>query len=446
MKIIIAGAGDVGFHLAQLLSIENQDIILIDSNQDVLDYAGGHLDLLTLKGDATSFDVLSKANVENADLFLAVTTLENSNLISCILAKKLGAKQTIARVNNPEYLLPANKEVFEKLGVDLLISPRQLAVEEIYRLVKQCSFTDVFDFEDGKISVTGVTLDEKSPLNGLRLSDFPHFAKDLDIRVLVILRSFETIIPNGDTVFQKNDHVYFISKKEKIKILQQLIGKKDKAIKNIAILGGNAQGFLAASILEKEYRVTIFEKDKNRCKELNELLNNTLVIKAEYSDFEALKEDGLGKSDVFLALTDNSETNIIACLTAKNFGVYKTIAQVESKIYTHMSQDIGVDTLINKKLIAANNIFRFVRKGSVKAITSLHGVDAEIIEFSLDKDIKLLNKPLKSINFPKNAFIAGVIRDEDSFLPNGDFILVKGDKVIVFTLSEAIPELELLFL
>ena len=237
MKIIIAGAGDVGFHLAQLLSIENQDIILIDSNQDVLDYAAGHLDLLTLKGDATSFDVLNRANVQNADLFLAVTTLENSNLISCILAKKLGVKQTIARVNNPEYLVNANKEVFEKLGIDLLISPRQLAVEEIYRLVKQCSFTDVFDFEEGKISVTGVTLDEKSPLIGLSLIDFPHFAKDLDIRVLVILRSFETIIPNGDTVFQKNDHVYFISKKEKIKILQQLIGKKDKAIKNIAILG-----------------------------------------------------------------------------------------------------------------------------------------------------------------------------------------------------------------
>ena len=217
MKIIIAGAGDVGFHLAQLLSIENQDIILIDSNQDVLDYAAGHLDLLTLKGDATSFDVLNRANVKNADLFLAVTTLENSNLISCILAKKLGAKQTIARVNNPEYLVNANKEVFEKLGIDLLISPRQLAVEEIYRLVKQCSFTDVFDFEEGKISVTGVTLDENSPLIGLSLIDFPHFAKDLDIRVLAILRSFETIIPNGDTVFQKNDHVYFISKRRKSK-------------------------------------------------------------------------------------------------------------------------------------------------------------------------------------------------------------------------------------
>lgn len=445
MKIIIAGAGDVGFHLAQLLSIENQDIILIDTNQEVLEYASGHLDLITLKGDATSFEVLDNANVSKADLFLAVTTLENSNLISCVLAKKLGAKQTIARVNNPEYLNAVNREVFENLGVDLLISPRQLAVEEIYRLVKQCSFTDVFEFEEGKISVTGVTIEEKSPLLGLRLNELPLFAKNTDIRVLAILRSFETIIPNGDTLFHKNDHVYFITKKEKIKSLQNLIGKKDKTIKNISILGGNAQGYLTAKELEKEYRVTIFEKDKSRCKELNELLNNTLVVKTEYSDFETLKEEGLGKSDVFIALTDNSETNIIACLTAKNFGVFKTIAQVESKIYTHMSQDIGVDTLINKKLIAANNIFRFVRKGSVKAITSLHGVDAEIIEFSLEKDTMLINKPLKKINFPKNAFIAGVIREEESFLPNGDFELIKGDKVIVFTLSDAIPELELLF-
>jgi len=446
MKIIIAGVGDVGFHLAQLLSIENQDIILIDSNQEVLEYAGGHLDLITLKGDATSFEVLTNANVSKADLFLAVTTLENSNLISCILAKKLGAKQTIARVNNPEYLNIKNKQVFENLGVDLLISPRQLAVEEIYRLVKQCSFTDVFEFEEGKISVTGVTIDEKSPLLGLRLNELPLFAKNVDVRVLAILRSFETIIPKGDTIFCRNDHAYFISKKEKIKDLQQLIGKKDRPIKNIAILGGNAQGYLTAKELEKEYRITIFEKDKNRCKELNELLNNTLVVKTEYSDFETLKEEGLGNSDVFLALTDNSETNIIACLTAKNFGVFKTIAQVESKIYTHMSQDIGVDTLINKKLIAANNIFRFVRKGSVKAITSLHGVDAEIIEFSLEKDIKWMDKPLKDIKFPDHAFIAGVIRGEESYLPNGDFELIKGDKVIVFTLSDAIPELELLFL
>jgi trk system potassium uptake protein TrkA len=446
MKIVIAGAGDVGFHLAQLLSIENQDITLLDTNQEVLEYAGGHLDLITLKGDATSFEVLKNAEVSRADLFLAVTTLENANLISGILAKKLGAKQTIVRVNNPEYLEAHNRLLFENLGIDLLISPRQLSVEEIYRLVKQCSFTDVFEFEEGKISVTGVTIDDKSPLLGLRLNELPLFSKNVDIRVLAILRSFETIIPRGETLFQKNDHVYFISKKEKIKDLQLLIGKKEKTVKNIAILGGNAQGYLTAKKLEQEYRVTIFEKDKNRCKELNELLNDTLVIKTEYSDFETLKEEGLGKCDVFLALTDNSETNIIACLTAKNFGVFKTIAQVESKIYTHMSQDIGVDTLINKKLIAANNIFRFVRKGSVKAITSLHGVDAEIIEFSLEKDLHLLNKPLKDIPFPNHAFIAGVIREEESYLPNGDFELIKGDKVIVFTLSDAIPALELLFL
>jgi len=446
MKIVIAGAGDVGFHLAQLLSIENQDIILIDTIQDVLDHAAANLDLLTQRGDATLLEVLERAEVSRADLFLAVTTSESANLVSCILAKKMGARQTIARVNSPEYLESPSGEIFRHFGVDLLISPRQLAVNEIYRLVKRCSFTDVFEFEDGKISVTGITLDEKSPFLGLRLSELPFFSKAMDIRVLAILRQFKTIIPRGDTLFQRNDHVYFIAKKDKTRQLQDLVGKKEKAVRNIAILGGNAQGYLTARQLEKEYRVTLFERDKNRCKELNDLLEHTLVVKTEYADFDTLREEGLGRSDIFIALTDNSETNIIACLTAKNLGVYKTIAQVESKIYTHMSQDIGVDTLINKKLIAANNIFRFVRKGSVEAINTLHGVDAEIIEFSLERESHLTEKPLKELRFPENAFISGVIRGEESYLPNGDFELRKGDKVVVFTLSEAIPELETLFL
>ncbi|MCB9082150.1 MAG: Trk system potassium transporter TrkA [Lewinellaceae bacterium] len=445
MKIIIAGAGDMGFHLAELLSFENQDIVLIDSNQDVLDYANSHLDVMTIRGDAASLEILEQANVEDADLLLAVTTSEKTNLVSAILAKKKGARQTIARVNNQEHLLPENRAIFQELGIDNLISPRALAAEEIYRLIQQCTFTDVFDFEEGKMSLVGITLDSYSPLVNTALKDIGGFSRDVNLRPIAILRGHSTIIPHGDTVLRSSDHIYFITKQERIDSLQQVIGKKQIKVKKVMILGGSEQGLVTARRLENEYSVTLIERNKDRCKRLSEYLNNTLIVNGEYSNFDLMEEEGLGSMDAFIALTDNAETNIIACLTAKNHGVYKTIAQVENKEYTHVSQNIGVDTLINKKLIAANNIFRYVRKGRVEAITSLHGVDAEIIEYIVHKNNQLTRKPLKDLHFPTKALIGGVIRGEESLIPDGEFQLQRDDRVIVFAMPESINRLEQLF-
>lgn len=445
MKIVIAGAGDVGFHLAELLTYENQDIVLIDNNQDVLDYAATHLDVLTIGGDCAAVEVLERADISAAKLFLAVTTSEKTNLITAILAKKMGAKQVIARVSSENYLEPDQRRMFQELGVDNLISPRKLAAEEIYRLLQQCSFTDIFEFEDGKLSLLGATLDDKSVLVDLRLRDMPSYDFEVDLRPIAILRGHRTIIPRGDTVLRRNDRIYFITRSDRTEEVGAIIGKKQIDVKNVMILGGNDLGVATAKRLEKEYNVTLVEKDKSRCRKLNEELNNTLIINGDFTNFDLLEEEGLGRMDAFIALTTNSETNIIASLTAKNHGVYKTIAQVENKEYVHISQNIGVDTLINKKLIAANNIFRYVRKGHVEAITSLHGVDAEVIEYVVHKNNQLTRKPLKDLHFPETALIGGVIRGEESLIPGGDFQLQLGDKVIVFALPEAISKLEQLF-
>lgn len=445
MKIVIAGAGDVGFHLANLLSHENQDITLIDLDQDVLDYAATHTDVLTMKGDCASIDLLEQANIAKSDLLLAVTTSEKTNLMTAILAKKMGVKKTIARVINREYLDAESGAMFRELGIDNLISPIQLAAEEISKLVKQAYFTDIFEFEEGKISLLGITLDADSPLVDVGIRNLSVFTSEVDLRPIAILRGHQTIIPRGDTVFKQNDHVYFITKKERIDDLKNIINYRNIQMKNIMILGGTELARVTAKKLEKNYRITLVEKDKARCKTLVESLDNTLVIKGDYSNFDLLVEEGLKNMDAFIALADNSETNIIASLTAKNHGVYKTIALVENKEYVHISQNIGVDTLINKKLIAANNIFRHIRKGKVEAITSLHGVDAEVIEYVIHKSNQLTRKPLRDLHFPESALVGGVIRGEESLFPMGDFQLNVGDKVIVFALPSAIAKLDRLF-
>ena len=445
MKIVIAGAGDIGFHLAKMLSSENHDIVLIDLNESVLEYAGTHIDVLTVKGDSSSVGILTNANVSKANLFIAVTTNESVNIVSCILAKQMGAVQTIARVSKSEFWLPEQKQVFQELGVDKIIYPSKLASLEVRRLIKLAQATDNFEFEGGKISVIGIRLIQDSPFIGRTLKEIDEMFPNLNTRPIAILRAEETILPRSNTRMNLHDHVYFITPQKDKEQLLQIVSKKIKKIKNIMILGGEGVALETALLLENEYNITIVTKDKSQCKRLVEHLHNSLVIEGEPSNFELLKEEGLANMDALIAATTNSETNIITSLMAGHVGVYKTIALVDNTDYTHISQHIGVDTMINKKLIAANNIFRFVRKGKVEAITSLHGVDAEIIEYVIHHESVLTQKNLRSIKFPEHALIGGVIRGETSYIPNGDFQLEVNDKVIVLGMTSALGELENLF-
>lgn len=445
MRIIIAGAGDVGFHLAKLLTQENQDIALIDTDADKLKYASDHLDIATIRGNAISYTILEEANVFKADLVIAATNSEEANISTCIIAKHLGAKRTIARVRNTEFLLKREKLDLEKLGIDEIISTETLAAREIKRLLKEVAFTDSFEFDRGLLNLAGISIEEESPLAGKTVSEAAYLNPDNNFLTVAILRKNETIIPRGDVTFHVGDHVYFIAQQDAMEQILSLSGKERKRIKNVMILGGNEVGLHTAKKLSLKFNVKLIEADKDRCFELADLLQGTLVINGDGSDVELLEEEGIDQMDAFIAVTDNSETNIISCLVAKNHGVRKTIALVENMDYIHLSQNIGVDTMINKKLIAANFIFRHIRKGEVLSLTSLHGVDAEVVEFEVSERSPLVGKVLKGINFPKSAIVGGVIRHGRSYTPNGDFVFEPLDHVVIVSRPTCIHKVESYF-
>ncbi len=446
MKIVIAGAGDMGFHLARLLSFEKQQIVLIDTDEDVLDYAMGHLDVIAIKGDSASIEILEEAEIGSAKIFLAVTASEKNNLVSSILAKKMGAKQTIARVSNSEYLVEHQLAYFRELGIDQLFCPLALAADEIFRLLRNCEVTDNFEFEDGKISLNGITIGNSSPLIGKTIGDILDDNKHLSYKPVAILRNNEeTIVPKLDTELIVRDHIYFLTPQKQRHQLLEALGQNMHEIKHVMILGGSNLGLQSAKLIEDTYHLTIVEKNKEQCKKLAEVLNNTLIIEGDPSNIGLLQEEGLYRMDAVVAVTGNSETNIIACLTAEKMGVFKTIALVDNTDYIHISQQIGVDTLINKKLIAANNIFRYVRKGRVKSITRIQGVDAEIIEYVIHKNNQMTRKSLKDLPLPDQSMIAAVIREDESIIPDDDFVLNVEDKVIVFATNKAVGRVDNLF-
>jgi trk system potassium uptake protein len=445
MRIIIAGAGDVGFHLAKLLTQENQDIVLIDKDEERLKYASDHLDISTIKGNSISYAVLEEAQVSKARLVIAATNSEEANISTCIIAKHLGARQTIARIRNSEFLLKKEKLDLAKLGIDEIISPETLAAREIKRLLKDVAFTDWFEFDQGLLSLAGIALDENSPLVGKTISESSHHNPDRNFLTVAILRGNQTIIPRKDDVFHVGDHVYFITQPEALDSLMALSGKERKRIKNVMILGGGRVGFHTARKLAIRHNVKLIETNKKRCFELADQLEGTLVINGDGSDVELLLEEGIDQMDAFIAVTENSETNIISCLVAKNHGVRKTIALVENMNYIHLSQNIGVDTMINKKLIAANFIFRYIRQGEVISLTSLHGVDAEIVEFEVNEGSKVKGRSIRDLGFPKSAIVGGVIRHGKSYTPDGDFVFQAMDHAVVLARPECIHKVEGLF-
>lgn len=442
MKIIIAGAGDVGFHLAMLLSYENQEITIIDTDEEKLKNISNKLDVATIKGNCTSYKSLEAADVQNARLLISATSSEETNITTAIFAKHLGAKKTVARVKNLEYLQNREREYLRELGIDEIISPEYLASKEISRLLNQTVLTDVFDFEDGKLTLLGILIDEKCILVNQSLSALSHLNPENDFITVAILRKGETIIPHGDNRFLPGDHAYFIAKPSGVDRVLNFSNIKKKAIKNVMILGGSYIARHAAKTLGEKYNVKLIEQKKQKCFELADEMPNVMVVHGDGRNADLVDEEGLENMDAFIALTGNSETNIISSLVAKDHGVDKTIALVENVDYIHLSQNIGVDTLINRKLIAANFIFRYIRKGDILAITSIHGVDAEIVEFYVNEGSKITTQYIKNLKFPKNALISGVVRKEKSIIPNGDFRIRANDRVVVLCSPQAIHKVE----
>lgn len=447
MKIIIAGAGDVGFHLAKLLSYEAQDTYVIDFDAHKLDYINNHLDVITKKGDATSIALLKEIGIDSADLLLAVTESQNTNIAISVIGKSLGAKKTIARIKNPEYI-DSDEIDFKDLGVDFMISPEELAADEIKMLIHQSSFNDTVEFENGLFNVMGTTLTYKSPILDLTVKEAKDQFSHVDFITIAIKREgiSQTIIPRGDTTYQLNDQVYFSVPKYSINALHDIVGKKHVNIKNVMILGGSSIGSKTARNLCKDnFRVTLIEQQKEKSMSLAEELNDTLVINGDGRDLELLEEENIREMDAFVAVTGDSETNIMSCLVAKSKGVKRNIALVENMDYIDISQTIGIETLVNKKLIAASNIFKHIRKGEIIELANLHNIDAEVFEFEVQPGAKVTEKPIKDLRFPREAVFGGIIRDGKALMSFGDFQIESGDKAIVFCLPEAIGTVEDLF-
>ncbi len=449
MKIIIAGAGEVGFHLAKLLSYESQDITLIDCNKDSLSYADSHLDIRVLRGDATSIAILKDAQVEKSDLVIGVTSSETTNITLCMLAKQLGCKRTIARISNAEFI--HNKEAirFSDLGIDELISPEALAATEIQLLLNQSAFNNTYEFEEGLLIMVGVSLPKTAPFVGRTVKDAAKIFPELHFMPIAIQRmgTQYTIVPRGDTVFKENDQVYFITAKEGLDELYKLTGKEKKEIKNVMILGGSKVGYKTArDLCRNKFNVKLIEKSKEKAFDLADELPSALIINGDGRNVELLEEENLEAMDAFVAVTGNSETNIMSCLVAKSKNVKKTIALVENMDYFQLSHSIGIDTLLNKKLLAANNIFRHIRKGEIVAMTRLNNLNAEILEFIVKPTSQVNGQIIRELEFPREATIGGVIRDNQGIIALGGFKITEGDRVVVCCLPSAIPKIEKLFL
>ena len=431
MRIIISGDGDVVFYLAKNLAEEDHDITVIDENEDHLDYISSHIDVATIKGSSTSLTTLKELDLEKVDMFCAVSKTQDKNLLTASLAKGLGAKKCVARISDPTFLYRRDVFDLQKLGVDEIISVETLASKEIRRLLRETAITDTFEFAAGKLSLIGIHLNGKETIIGKSLAEVARISNNDHYLTVAILRGDQTIIPGGETIFESGDHVYYITQPDGLSKILKSAGKTSERVKTIMILGGGDIGLSTALALQKKYRVIIVEIDRKKSFELADLLKNALVINGDGRDVELLEEEGISEVDAFIAVTGNSETNIIASLVAKSHNVPKTIALVENMDFIHLSQNIGIDTLINKKLIAANFISRYVRKGRVTNLASLPGVDVEVVEYVVHSKSKILESQLMDLHFPAEAIVGGVIRGKEVFTPTGEFIFHVGDRVIV---------------
>lgn len=445
MNILIAGDSNIALHLAKLLSGENHDVTLVAPSKSFLKQIESQSDLMTMVGDSTSIQLLKNANARRTDLLISVHFDGRLNILTALLGKRLGAKKCIAKVNEPECLSEEFKRHYHDLGIDYLVSPERIAAKEIVNLLTNTAAAEIFDFTDHKLSLMLVKLEKGAPVNNKSLKEIARDYNQMNFRAVSIHRRAQTIIPRGDDRFQEDDMAYVVTKPSGISHLLKLSGKKHFDINNVMIVGGGDVGTQAASALEKKINIKLFDMGYDRANKLTDMLNSTLVIHGDARDMSFLESESVGSMDAFVAVTDNTETNILTCLLAKRYGVKKTIALVENIDFIEIAQSIGIDTIINKKLATASYILRFTMTADVISTKCLTSVDAEVFEFIAKEDSPIIKKPIKRLNFPKQAIIGGVIRNNEGYIARGDMQVEPGDKVVVFALPEAFDGVDKMF-
>jgi len=441
MKIIIAGAGEVGTHLAKMLAREKHDIVLIDPKEERLHFPNASSEILPVVGNPASIRDLQEAGVRKANLFISVTPEESTNITACLLASELGAYKTLARINNHEYLQPKNKEIFDKLGIDSMIYPEMLAAQEIVTAVSRPWTRQYWELFGGAIILIGVKLRSNSVLVGSTLADL-HTSQKL-FHIVAIKRRSETIIPNGTDTIEADDLVYFTTTKEHVKEVQRLSGKIDPEVKKVVIMGGSRIAIRTAQYLPHNIRVKVLEMDKEKSHRIAEVVpGNVLIINGDGRDPDLLMQEGLKDAQAFIALTDNSSTNILACLAAKRYGVFKTIAQIENLDYISLAESMDIGAVINKKQIAASHIYQFLLKADVSNIKFLTFANADVAELIARPGSRITRKQVKDLKLPKDITLGGLIRENVPMMIEGDTQVQANDHVVVFCLDSAIRKVE----
>lgn len=443
MKIVIVGAGEVGSHLAKLLSREEQDIILVDNDAEKLAVIDANYNLMTKRGSPTSFEVLREAGVEQCDLFIAVTPFEATNVISCSIAKSLGAKKTVARIDNYEFMERSHTEFFTRMGVNKLIYPEYLAAREILTSLERTWVRAWFEIHDGELIVVGVKIRDNARLCGMQLKQLA--MEQRAFHVAAIRRAHATIIPRGDDRIEPNDILYFTTTREHIDAIRDICGKTQQNIRKVLIMGGSRIAIRLTSLAGDRYRFKIIEIDRNRCEKLCERCPDARIINGDARDLDTLVDEGIDEMDAFIALTDSSETNILASVTAKEHGVGKTITEVEDLQFISSAENLNIGPIINKKLLASSNIFQLLLNADAASSKFMALADADVAEIEAKPKSKVTRGPVKDLGLSRDMTIAGLIRNGRGMLVNGNTVIEPGDHVVVFCLAGAIHKIERLF-
>lgn len=448
MKIVIIGAGEIGYDLASVLSQEKHDVTVLDRDPECLDNVSENLDVLVCEGNATSAKDLVSAGVKDADILIAVTSIDEVNMIASMMSKRLGAEKVIARVRSDELSRPNAPLKPTDLGIDVIIHPELSAAYEIVRLIKRASANDLITLADGKMQMIGLRIGKQSPLVGKTLHEYAHENPDITFRVVAISRKGLTIIPNGKVSIQALDHIFILAKTKTIPEVVKTTGKPDIEISRVMIAGGTAIGAMIARILskeEKDWNIKLIEPDFEIAQELAKEFKDVLVLNGNPTDPDLLATEGITDTDAFISVTDDEESNIISCLMAKHLEVTKTVALVSKSDYIPLSQTIGLDAAINKKSAASNEIHRHVRGGRVISVTALQGIKAEVIELQAAPKSKVTKNPISKLNLPKGCVIGGILSNGSSYIATGESQIQAKDRVIIFCLPEAIDKVTSLF-
>lgn len=446
MKILIAGAGAVGTHLAKLLAREHHDIILIDETEEKLSDINSNFDLMALHGNPSSIAILKEAGADRADLFIGVTPDEARNMTCCMLAAKLGTKKTVARVDNYEYTLAENRAFFKSVGIGSVIYPELLAGREIAHNVQRSWTRQWIEVQGGALVLIGIKVRRNARLLDIPLRNL--CGPEAPYHVVAIKRNGDTLIPHGNDSLQDGDLVYFMTTPKYADYMREITGKEDYPdVKNLFIMGGGDTSLHTVQNMPDGMHAKIFEADERRCAELGEIVTNkhTMIIHGDGRDPELLADEGIHRAQAFAALSDNSEANILACLAAKQMGVRKTVAMVENTDYIGMAENLDIGSIVNKKTLAAGHIYQMMLKADVASMKSLVVANADVAEFPVPEGARITRKPIKDLGLPVTVTLGGLVREGRGLLINGNTQILPGDTVVAFCLENAINKLARFF-